>query len=414
MKLADRLSRCIAVALCLYGVGGAARAETLKVYWNAGHAYQAYADVIKKFESDHPGWTVEWGRFQWPDMRTKLVADLSVGNAPDLVAEPGGWVPEFALQGMITPLNDFVAKDGKDLGYPQDWQDFSVDRNTIDGKYYGIQLHLTCATLVYNVDMLKEAGFHKPPTNWQEFRKVAIATSKRGKFGFAPNQVATYYTPWIYQNGGALYDSAANKVAFDSPQSAQAIQFVADLIHKDKAAPLPVAGADYEGPQKLFTAGRAAMILTGPWDVSPIKTGNPKLNWDVAPSLTEKQQATMSGGVSLFIPKTAKHPAEAWDLLKRFVTLETELAASLPNGMTMPRKSWAADPKVKADPVLGKFSQCLPYAVDSSAKLSLTGKNAAVQDLFKAAIQDILYNDKPAQEVLSDYAGRANAALGHK
>ncbi|NKL01804.1 extracellular solute-binding protein [Rhizobium leguminosarum bv. viciae] len=410
MKLVNRIAvTALGLALC-----APAKAETLRIYWNAGHAYRAYADVIKQFETDHPGWTVEWGRFQWPDLRTKLVADLSVGNAPDLVAEPGGWVPEFALQGKITALNDFVAKDGKAMGYPDDWQDFSVARNTIDGKYYGVQLHLTCATLVYNVDLLKAAGFEKPPANWEEFRNAAIAVTKSGRFGFAPNQVATYFTPWIYQNGGKFYDKAANKVTFDSPESAQALQFVADLIHKDKAATLPVAGADYEGPQKLFTAGRAAMILTGPWDVGPIKTGNPKLHWDVAPSLTEKDQATMSGGVSVFIPKDAKHPAEAWDLLKRLVSLDAELAASIPNGMTMPRKSWAADPKVKSDPVLGKFSQCLPYAVDSSAELSLTGKNATVQDLFKAAVQDILYNNKPAQAVLSDYAAKANAELQKK
>lgn len=414
MKRFVQLRRGLAVGLSLLALAGSAQAETLSVYWNAGHAYDAYAEVIKKFQTDHPGWTVEWNRFQWPDMRTKLVADLSAGNTPDLVAEPGGWVPEFALQGMLTELNDFIAKDGKEIGYPEDWQDFSVERNTIDGKYYGVQLHLTCATLVYNIDMLKEAGFDKPPANWEEFRAAAIATAKNGKFGFAPNQVPSYYTPWIYQNGGAFFDADQNKVGFDSEQSAAAIQFVSDLIHKDKAAPLPVAGADYEGPQKLFTSGRAAMILTGPWDVAPIKKGNPNLNWDVAPSLTEKVQATMSGGVSLFIPKAAKHPNEAWELLKRLTALDTELAASLPNGMTMPRKSWAADAKVKADPILGKFSQCLPYAVDSNADLALTGKSAVVQELFKVAIQDILYNNQPAQGVLTQYGEQANAELAKK
>lgn len=409
-----KLTHCITATALSVALYAPAHAETLKVYWNAGHAYPAYAEVIKKFEADHPGWTVEWGRFQWPDMRTKIVADMSVGNVPDLVADPGGWVPEFALQGKILPLNDYVAKDGSSMGYPDDWQDFSVSRNSVDGKYYGVQLHLTCATLVYNVDLLKAAGFEKPPANWEEFRNAAMAVAKNGRIGFAPNQVAGYFIPWIYQNGGTFYDKASNKVTFDSPEAAQSLQFVSDLIHKDKAAILPVAGADYEGPQKLFTSGRAAMILTGPWDVAPIKTGNPKLKWDVAPSLTEKKQATFAGGVSLFIPKDAKHPAEAWDLLKRFVAIDTELAVSVANGMTMPRKSWAADPKVTGDPVLSRFSQCLPYAVDSSADLALTGKNAMVQDLFKAAVQDILYNGKPAQEVLSNYAAQANAELSKK
>lgn len=33
--------------------------KTLRVYWNPGHAYQTYKDVIAKFETDHPGWKVK-------------------------------------------------------------------------------------------------------------------------------------------------------------------------------------------------------------------------------------------------------------------------------------------------------------------------------------------------------------------
>lgn len=388
-----------------------ARAETLTVYWNAGHAYDTYADVITQFEADNPGWEVQWEKFQWPDMRTKLVADFSVGNTPDLVAEPGGWVQEFAQQDLLKPLDDYIAADGTEMGYPGDWQDFAVARNMIDGSYYGVQIHLTCATLIYNVDLLAEAGYDAPPSNWEEFREIAMATTGGGKFGFAPNPVPAYYWPWMFQNGVRYYDPETNTVGFDSPEAAEALQFVTDLIHDDEAAPLPVAGADYEGPQKLFTAGRAAMIITGPWDVTPIRTGNPDLNWAIAPSLTNKQQSTMAGGVSLMIPAAAKNPDMAWKLLQQFVSLDAELAASKANGMTMPRKSWAADPAVQADDILGKYGSCLAYANDITSELRLTGKAARVEELLKTAIDDVVYNDRPAQDVLSQYAAEANEVL---
>lgn len=392
-------------------MASAVHAETLTVYWNAGHAYDTYKNVLAQFEKDNPGWTVQWERYQWPDLRSKLVADFAVGNPPDLVEEPGGWVQEFGQKGLLTSLNTYVDKDGKAMGYPDDWQDYTVKRNMVDGTYYGVQLHLTCATLLYNVDMLKAAGFDGPPTTWEEFRKIADTTAKGGKFGFAPNPDIGYYWPWIFQNGGDYYDPKTNKVLFDSPEAAEAMQFVADLIHKDHAAPVPVAGADYEGPQKLFTAGRAAMIITGPWDVGPIKKGNPNLHWEIAPSLTHKTQATIAGGTSLMIPKQAKHPDQAWDLLTRLVSLDSELDASLPNGMTMPRKSWADDAKIKADPVLGKFGQCLAYAHDTGALLRLTGHSAKVDDLMKSALDKIMYNSAPVQQTLSDYAKQANAIL---
>lgn len=406
----DALPGALAFALALAGTTQVS-AETLTVYWNAGHAWEQYQAVIDQFEADHPGWEVQWERFQWPDMRTKLIADFSVGNTPDLTAEPGGWVQEFAQQGLLKPLDEYIAADGAEMGYPNDWQEYAVTRNMIDGSYYGVQIHLTCATLVYNEDLLKEAGFDAPPTTWEEFREVAMATAKQGRFGFAPNPVPAYYWPWLFQAGAEYYDPETNTVTFDSPEAAEGLQFIADLIHDDKAAPLPVTGADYEGPQKLFTAGRAAMIITGPWDVTPIKTGNPNLNWAIAPSLTNERQATMAGGVSLMIPAAARHPDMAWELLRRFVSLETEIAASIPNGMTMPRKSWGASAEVQADPVLGAFGSCLPYARDITSELRLTGKSARVEELLKTAIDEVIYNDRPAAEVLAQYAAEANAYL---
>src|SRR3569623_713558 len=161
-------------------LAGSASAETLTVYWNAGHAYPQYQAVIDKIQADHPGWTVQWEKYQWPDLRTNLVADFSVGNPPDLVEEPGGWVQEFGLAGLLTPRNDFIAKDGKAMGYPDDWVDYSVKRNMVGDQYYGVQVHSTCATLVYNIDALTAAGFDAPPKTWDEFKKIAAATTSGG------------------------------------------------------------------------------------------------------------------------------------------------------------------------------------------------------------------------------------------
>lgn len=161
-------------------------------------------------------------------------------------------------------------------------------KNTYDGSTYGIQMHLTCINLVYNKDMLAEAGFDAPPTTWDEFREVAKATTKGGVFGFAPNSDPFYIWPFMIQGGGELYDDETGELVLDSDAAASGLQLVTDMIYEDRSAALPAGGSGYEGPQKLFTAGRAAMILTGPWDASAIKTGNPNLNWAVAPSLSKE------------------------------------------------------------------------------------------------------------------------------
>jgi len=384
---------------------------TLRVYWNAGHAYDAYTAAIAGFEEAHPGWTVNLELYQWPDLRTKILADFAADNPPDLVEEPGGWVQEFGLAGNLASLQPYIDADGERVGFPADWQPFTVERNSLDGEVYGVQLHLTCMLLFYNRQLLEAAGVAQPPTTWDEFLAAAQATATGGVFGFAPNQSAGYAWPWLLQNGVRYYDPATNTLGLGTPEAAEAMQFQADLIHRHQVAPVPIASADYEGPQKLFSARRAAMIVTGPWDIKPIQEGSPDLDWGIAQALTRKVQTTVAAGTSVMIPRGAKNPDLAWDLLTRLVALDVELAATQEAQMTMPRQSWGEAPEVQSAELIAPFAEGLTYAQDVGAELRLTGKSGQVDELFNVAYEEIIYRNLPAAEVLARLTEEANPIL---
>ncbi len=384
---------------------------TLRVYWNAGHTYDTYNAVIDAFEVDHPGWDVSLEPFQWPDLRTKVLSDFAAGNPPDLLEEPGGWAQEFGLAGYLRPLDDYLAADGPAIGYPADWQDVTLSRHVVAGQTFGLQLHLTCILFFYNRTMLAEAGYPEPPADWDQFLEVAKATTNGNVFGFAPNQDPGYSWPWYLQNGVSLYDPAMNQLTMATPAAIEALQFQTDLIHTHKVAPIPVTSADYEGPQKLFSARRAAMILTGPWDIKPILEGSPDLDWGIAQALTRTQQQTSAAGTSLLIPRDAQNPELAWDLMKRLTALDVELKTTTEANMTMPRKSWAADPGVQALERIAPFGQGLQYSVDVSEGLRLTGKYPQISELFNLAYEEAIYRNKPASEVLTTFVDKGNAIL---
>jgi multiple sugar transport system substrate-binding protein len=386
----------------------------LRIYWNAGHNYTPYQKVIEEFKKDHPGWDVSMELYQWPDMRTKILADFAAGNPPDLSEEPGGWVQEFALAGNLKSLKDYIAADGEKMGFPNDWLPYPVERNTVNGEVYGVQLHLTCVLLFYNQNMFDKAGITKAPTTWEEFLDVAKETTQGSTFGFAPNQNSDYSWPWNLQNGVTYYDPEKNVVPMDNDAAYEALQYQADLIHKYKVAPVPIASADYEGPQKLFSAKRAAMILTGPWDIKPIQDGSPDVKWSLAQDLTRKIQSTISAGTSMMIPKDAKNPDLAWDLMKRFTALDVELAVTKEASQTMPRKSWAEQAEVKSNELIAPFAQGLTYAVDWGAKLRVTGHWGEINDLYDKAYQEIIYQNQPASKSLKDFVDKANKILASK
>ncbi|WP_052423327.1 sugar ABC transporter substrate-binding protein [Nonomuraea candida] len=387
----------------------AAAPGTFTVYWNAGHDYQAYRAVIAEFERAHRV-KVNLQKYQWPDLRTRLLADFASGTVPDLVEEPGGWVQEFAVSGNARPLQDYVDRDGAAMGFPADWQPVTVERNSYQGKVYGVQLHLTCNTLFYNRGMLREAGV-EPPTTWDEFLEAARRLTRDGVYGAALNQDYTYMWPWMVQAGVTPYDLETKAIMEPRADAVAALQFQADLVHRHKVAPVPTTGTDYSGPQKLFSAERAAMIFTGPWDLDPIRKTSAGIELGVAPPLKHRTAATQAAGVSLFVPAKASRPELSWDFIKRVTALDVERAATKETGMLMPRKSWVDLPEVQNDPVTKVFADALPTARDSSQQVRLTGQLGRWEEQLKVMYQQVLIQNKPAAEALADFVKAAEGFL---
>ena len=218
---------------------------TFTIYgWNSGHAYNTYAGVINKFEKDH-GLTVNWQKFQWPDLQTKLQADISAGTPPDLVEQPGGdtAIP-LALTGDLLSLDAHVAKDGEAMGFPADWQATSVRPWQHGGKTYGVQIHLTCSQLYYNKKMLSDAGV-TPPATWDELITAGKKLTSGNRYAIALNQDPGYSVPWLLQNGVSDYDPASKQLLTPHSAALEAMQFQHDLIYKYKYSPAPTPSSDY-------------------------------------------------------------------------------------------------------------------------------------------------------------------------
>lgn len=377
------------------------------VYWNAGHGYQAYQQVIDEFEKAH-GVTVNFQSYQWPDLRTRLLADFASGTVPDLVETQGAWVQEFAVSGDALSLSDHVRRDGAEMGFPDDWLPATVARNTYQDKIYGIQLHYTCSLLLYNKAMVGE----EPPSTWDELVTAARELTTGDVYGIALNQDSSYAWPWLLQNGVRFYDPATRETLVARDAAIEALQFQADLVHKHKVSPVPVPSTDYAGPQKLLSAKRAAMIITGPWDLKPIAETSPDLDLGIAPALRGTEQATISAGASLMVPAKARKPDLSWEFVKRVTALHVERTATEEAGMLMPRKSWATQPEVLSDEKIKAFADGLPYAVDYLQDLGPTGKSGEISDnLFKILYQAVLVQNTPVTEALAVFDAAAKQAL---
>src|SRR5699024_6453203 len=279
-----------------------------------------------------------------------------------------------------------------------------------EGSTYGIQLQLTCQQIYYNKQMFADAGISGPPDTWDDLLAIATELTRGNVHGIALNQDASYSYPWILQAGGTLYDNDAEEFLSPHAAAARALQFQQDLCHKHQASPVPVASNDYSGPQKLLSAERAAMIITGPWDIKPIREGSPDLDLGLGLPLQDEERLTHLAGSGVFIPAKSKHPDLAWDLVKRLTALETELALTEESGQTMPRKSWAEHPDITSDPVTQKLAEALQYTVDWGQAVAPSGKLPVITDAYKTLYQSVVLSNKPVDAEMQNFLQAAETA----
>ncbi|WP_147918828.1 extracellular solute-binding protein [Ruania zhangjianzhongii] len=388
------------------GSGGSG--DTFTVYWNAGHGYPAYEEVLTEF-GEANDLAMNFQKYQWPDLRTRLLSDFASGNAPDLV-EDASWAQEFAISGDALSLQPYIDADGADMGYPDDWQETTLDRVSYEGETYGIQLHLTCVLPFYNKTMFDAAGMDFPET-WDDLLAAAQELTTDSVHGIALNQDHSYAWSWLLQNGVQFYDPDSHELLTPRDKAIEALQFQADLVHKHGVAPVPTPGTDYSGPQKLFSAERAAIILTGPWDLMPIDESSPDLDMGIAPALRNVEQACVQAGSSMFIPAQSPHPDLAWELIKTITSLELEQRVTEETGMLMPRKSWAESEAVQSDERLTAFADAFGYARDYSTQLRLTGKSGEISELFKTLYQDVVINNTPAEDAVATFVSAGEQVL---
>lgn len=384
---------------------GSSADKTLQVYWSTGHMYKTYASVTQKFEQDHPGWKVNVEPYQWTDMRTKILAGFAAHSTPDLLEVQRDWVQEFALDNNLLSLEPYLKVDGKKIDYPGDWQAYEVNHNQINNVTYGIQMHLTCPLILYNKDLFDKAGITQLPTTWDNFLSIAQELTGNNVYGFAADSTVW---PWLLQNNVAYYDPVKHVVPMTTPDTYQTLQFITDLIHKYKVSPSPASLTDTTNSEQLFSAQRVAMFYGGSEDIAPILTGNPNLNWGIGQALTAKSQKTTTNGTSLVIPKNAKNAEMAWELFQDYISLETEIAVTEEGSITMPRKSWAASPQIKADSRIAPFAKGLAYAEPETITLDLTGQSGAVESLFTTALGDIIYSQHSVSAAMQQFVTAAN------
>ena len=186
--------------------------------------------------------------------------------------------------------------------------------------------------LYYNKAMFDEAGLQYPSADWSwdQFRDAAKAlTLDKDDDGTVDQWGMWLYgryahiDTWVFRNGGRYLNADETAIKIDD-EAASTLQFLSDLIHTDKAAPMP---QEMEGvrQQDVFPLGMAAMWVDGSWNIANVReVAGDSFAWGIAqvpmgPDATKDTAAAYAWADMLSVDANTEHKDVAWAFIQHMV-----------------------------------------------------------------------------------------------
>ena len=367
-----------------------------------------------KFEAE-TGATLDVTFVDWGDLSTKLNAGFAAGTAPDVFGHGPAAVADFAINGRLEPLDDYVA------GLEQaDIDDLSaaLPGGTVGGVQYLMPLSMQGNLIVYDAADFEEAGLDPdaPPTTWEEVREAAEALTIRDASGtitrsglLLPSQPIgrqQTFAALIASAGGSQLTDDDLESAFASPEGEKALEFYAGLYAGDDAVSYPL-GADYinaPAAQQPLVLDTASMTMQTPNGANQIIAAAPELDlriMDAVPFEGVDEGYTLGGsGPGLILNADSEVKDLGWAFIEYMIS--PEISAEYVQGIGgVPTRASAADTDyVQNSPVLQAFvansSNFLPNpnvpgwvqvrdALDKYLEQALNGVTSAADALAAAS-----------------------------
>jgi multiple sugar transport system substrate-binding protein len=340
--------------------------------------------IVVMLPSDNPG-DIDLRRVQAqafmkanPDIKVKVqvipsegynervFTSIGGGNAPDIFNSGDVVIPSIVQRHVAKDLNQFVDKDGYDLGefYPE-----VIDGLTFQGQLVGLTDNWDTQVLYYNRDLFERAGVPEPTADWTWDDVVSAAqkiTSGSGGSKTWGLLYETWFAPLddqIYSFGGQVFSEDGRQCMLDQPESVAALQSIVDVMKAGFAPQPQVFEQEGQDPFSIFAAGRAGMwIGSGRWSAFDLQ-GVEDLNWAIAPrpSGPDHPRSNFFHLAMYAITSASNDSQKAWEFLKYMVSPEG-ITQAFENMQGIPsRPALADDPKITNTDIVEQHDAFDPF-----------------------------------------------------
>ena len=341
------------------------------------------------------GIPVEVQSLPWTAAHEKLLTAFAGGSLPDVLMLPNGWVGEFAMIGAIAPLADATLVADMFPGV--------LDSIRHAGTDYAVPWSLAPQVQFYRRDILRQAGYAAPPTNWADWRAMGHAIKRRRPDDYAFLMLLNWWDAlftFMGQTGARPLRERDTRGNFRTAEAGEALGFYLSL-YQEGLAPR-VLSTEVQDPLAAFAQGYFAVYPSGPALLLDLH----RRRAEIAPSLwgTERMPgphgpAAASGvSASLAISSDTRRPAEARALLRHLTSAPSELRFQrLIGNLPAVRTAWSSP--ALATPVLRPFAEQMLHPTDDPRIIEWERIRIEVQLVAERVVRGLMTVDQGLAEM---------------
>ncbi|WP_233879631.1 ABC transporter substrate-binding protein [Virgibacillus halodenitrificans] len=242
---------------------------------------EIYQNIIKEFEEKHPEVVVvDESQGDESAFNNKLKTDIASGTLANIFRVQGvANLSEYIESGLLMDM-DPVLEDNPEWG--EGFTEGALKYYQVPGQdgTYGIPMESGLIGVYYNEELFKQAGIKEFPQTWSEFltsieklkgidvTPIALGAKTTYMAGHLHDQI---FYKWLGTEAAKKLGS--RELKWTDPGVVETLEFVKELNDKN-AFGKDAAGLSDDIVLTDFLEGKAAMMITGPWNISKFTDPN--------------------------------------------------------------------------------------------------------------------------------------------
>lgn len=306
------------IILIRFIFGGKAVGKNITLtYWGLWEDKEVFTPLIDAYQKSNPNVKIDYQKMDPQDYRDKLLARSKNGQGPDIFRFHNTWLPE--IQELAAPLPSTIMSNSE---FEKTFYKIHQKDLKVDTYYYGLPLEIDGLVLIYNDNLLKQAGIQTAPATWDDITNTVSKLTVKNKSGqLITSGIALGTTSNVEHFsdifGLMLMQNGGNIQKLDAPEAAGALE----IYRKFSEAPQGFWDDTMPDSTTAFIQEKVAMIIAPTWTIVNIKAANPDISIKVVPvpSVPGATPVSIANYWVEGVSRYSKNQLEAWKFLKFLV-----------------------------------------------------------------------------------------------